>query len=317
MASTDNKHNRVIIDAKKNVNDEFYTPYDTIEQEMSHHVSYFTDKTVYCNCDDPDHSNFIRYFIDNFRRLNLKCLYATSVTGKLTVYDGDESVVYDIRDGDMFADFCVDVLTRSDVVVTNPPFSRSAELLDLLYRHKKKFLLLMNNNTVIHRHVFPRFINREIWLGATLFTGTFPYFIVPDEFTNNIRGHYREVDGIKYKQVNNICWLTNIQTDDRDVVLHVDKKFDDTYVSYDDIDIINVDLVKNIPYDYDGAIGVPLTVLKYLHDDGMIHCEHDGDVSKYRIIGCMCRSKIDEYNFGYPTVNGKRKFVRIIIKINE
>lgn len=255
----------------------------------------------------------MKYFINNFNRLKLKKLYASSLDHNLIEYDGKTTTISTLNSGDMFGDECIEILKMSDIVVTNPPFSLNEKLILKLIELDKQFLLLSNNNIITHKSIFPLLCNHKIWLGHTLFTGTYPYFIVPDKFVNEINGHYREIDGVKQKQVNNTCWLTNININKNNVI-RLTEKFNDTYIKYDTVDILNCDLVKNIPVDYDERIGVPITILKYMNSAGFIECKYNDKTILYEIVGIMSRNTVDEYNFGYPIINGKKKFARLIIK---
>lgn len=310
MASTDNKTNRFIISGR--ADDEFYTLYETIEKELCNYDKQFYGKIVYCNCDDL-RSNFVKYFIDNFNRLKLKKLYASSLDYNLIEYDGNNTTISTLNNGDMFGEECIEILKQSDIVVTNPPFSLNEKLILKLIELNKQFLLLSNNNIITHKTIFPLLCNHQIWLGYTLFTGTYPFFIVPDKFVNEINGHYREVDGVKQKQVNNTCWLTNIPIN-KNNILKLQETYNNSYIKYDTADILNCDLVKNIPADYNEPIGVPITILKYMNAEGCIECMHNNNLILYKIIGIMSRNTVDEYNFGYPIINGKKKFARLIIE---
>lgn len=310
MASTDNKTNRFIISGR--ADDEFYTLYETIDKELCMYDMQFNDKIVYCNCDNLD-SNFVKYFICNFDRLKLKKLYVSSLNNNLIIYDGNCIINNLLNNGDMFNEECIDILKQSDIVVTNPPFSLNEKLILKLIELNKQFLLLSNNNIITHKKIFPLLCNHQIWLGYTLFTGTYPFFIVPDKFVNEINGHYREVEGVKQKQVNNVCWLTNILIN-KNNVLQLHELYNNSYVKYDTADILNCDLVKNIPVNYNEPIGVPITILKYMNPEGFIECSYNNNLILYKIIGIMSRNIVDEYNFGYPIINGKKKFVRLILK---
>ena len=306
--------NANLVNAKKAKNDEFYTQLTDIEKEMRHYKEFFKGKVVYCNCDDARESNFFKYFSLNFEHLGLKKLISTGFKadgkGVVLVYEGDkngnrkvdneEIVVNELQgNGDFRSAECIEFLKEADVVVTNPPFSLFREYVAQLMEYGKKFLIIGNGNAVTYKEIFPLIKNNKIWLGASKGIGGKFCFIVPETYENNF---VSVVDGKRIGQVNNACWFTNIDHAKRNTELDLYRKYDaDAYPKYDNYDAID-STTAEIPMDYDGVIGVPITFLdKY--------CP-----SQFEIIAQMANTNVDEYNFGYPFVFGKKKYARILIR---
>lgn len=191
------KNNKHFHTAKANKNDEFYTKLEDIENELAHYTDFFKDKVVYCNCDSPDHSNFWKYFYDNFQPLGLKRLISTYLDNTQsfkTEYDGESMIKTPlIGNGDFSSDECVEILKECDVVVTNPPFSLWRQFIHLLILYNKKFLAIGNKTAIIYRELFYKVKENKVWFGYT----------IPKEFITS--------DGIT-KKVSGICrWFTNIE----------------------------------------------------------------------------------------------------------
>jgi len=306
--------------AKKAKNDEFYTQLTDIEKELVNYVDFFAGKTVYCNCDDARESNFFKYFSNRFEELGLKKLIATGYKenekGVVLIYEGDkngnhivdneEIKVTELKgDGDFRSEECIEFLKEADVVVTNPPFSLFKEYVAQLMEYDKKFLILANGNAITYKEFFPYIKEGKVWLGRTLFTGKMPFFKVPDGYLLDNDRYEKREDGI-YKQVNSICWFTNISNDRKRDVLFLYKKYTpEDYPKYDNYDAINCDKAVDIPVDYDGVIGVPITTLKYLWSDGLIHTSSD----QFEIV--KFRKGDDDKDL---SVNGKCPYFRILIK---
>ena len=301
--------------AKSAKNDEFYTRFEDIEKELKNYKDFFRGKVVYCNCDRVDgdnRSNFFVYFAENFKEFGLKRLICTSYNkggkGRLCIYDDETNLnnIIDMDgDGDFRSEECVKWLKKCDVVVTNPPFSLFRDFVAQLIKYDKKFLIIGNNNAVTYKEIFPLIKDGKIWLGRTLFTGKMPFFKVPNDYDiNNSRFEVRE-DGI-YKQVNAVCWFTNIYNQTNKEVLDVYCKYNEVdYPKYDNYDAINCDVFAKLPMDYDGVIGVPITSLKYLWDDGTLHVEINGVTTQFEIVG-LTRAMI----------GGKKIYARILIRRN-
>ena len=240
------KNNSHFHTAKANKNDEFYTKLEDIENELVHYTDFFRNKVVYCNCDSPNHSNFWKYFHDNFHSLGLKKLISThldSVQSFKTEYDGESTTkTLLIENGDFSSDECVEILKDCDVVVTNPPFSLWRQFIHLLILYNKKFLAIGNKTAVIYRELFYKVKENKVWFGYT----------IPKEFITS--------DGIT-KKVSGICrWFTNIEP--RPTIEDVKLiEFDQSkHRRYSNYMAVNVDNIKQIP-DTNEIIGVPITFL--------------------------------------------------------
>ena len=266
--------------AKRAKNDEFYTQLTDIEKELRHYREHFKGATVLCNCDDPFESNFFKFFVLNFKRLGLKKLIATCYEGSAvaeyrdgkakpykavvtTVHDttGDGGVdMEDVRnlfelgenelvelegDGDFRSEECLALLDEADIVATNPPFSLFREYVSVLMEHQKKFIVIGSQNAITYKEFFPLLKDDKVWLGSTH----------PKEFIQR--------NGT-VKKFGNICWFTNLDIKKRHEELILVKKYaghEDEYPTYDNYDAIEVSRVADIPLDYDGVMGVPITFL--------------------------------------------------------
>ena len=259
--------------AKKAKNDEFYTQLSDIEKEMAHYKDFFKGKIVYCNCDDARESNFFKFFSNNFESLGLKKLITTGYKadgkGVKLVYEGDKNGNFMVDDtevvmtelegnGDFRSEECIELLKECDVVVTNPPFSLFREYVAQLMEYGKNFLIIGNMNAITYKEIFPYIKNNELWWGCSLH-GTKCHFIVPNSYEGN---NVFEENGVRYGKVNNAIWFTNISHTKRNTPLDLYKKYSaDEYPKYDNYDAIEVSRVSEIPMDYDGVMGVPITFL--------------------------------------------------------
>ena len=288
MAANANLHK-----AKNAKNDEFYTQLTDVSKELMHYKHHFKDKIVFCNCDDPTWSAFWKYFHLNFSALGLKKLISTHYdktepTYKMEYTGGDDNdIEVGVKtplegNGDFRNQECLDLLDEADIVVTNPPFSLFREYVACLMEHKKKFLIIGNMNAITYKEFFPLLRNNEVWLGCTNFNVGM-YFFVPDDF--EYRPTYKflkEIDGRKVNRVAGCCWFTNLDHKKRHEKLILWKNYtSDEYPKYDNYDAINVNKVSEIPCDYDGVMGVPITFLdKYNPDQFEIVAFRKGEDGK-------------------------------------
>ena len=276
--------NRNFQDAKTAQEDEFYTQLGDIERELRHYKSHFKGKVVYCNCDDPRVSNFFHYFSYNFEKLGLKKLIATcykSQTADLfsqndseeaiyLEYDGDrndnkvpdpeEIGIKPLRsDGDFRSAESIELLKRADIVVTNPPFSLFREYLAQLMKYDKTFIIVGNQNVISYKEVFPLIKGGRMWLGHN--SGDMK-FKVPDYYEPRATRFWVDENGQKWRSMGNACWFTNLDISKRHEDLILYKSYNPAeYPSYDNFDGIEVAKTADIPVDYDGVMGVPLTFL--------------------------------------------------------
>ena len=313
------RNNTNLHSAKREKNDEFYTLLEDIENELKYYKDYFKGKVVYCNCDNvtkDNRSNFFKYFALNYEFLGLKGLVCTAYNpngkGKKYEYLGDlngnnypdeeeiETTEMD-GDGDFRSQECIEILKKADVVVTNPPFSLFREYVAQLVEYDKKFLIIGELNAVTYKEIFPLIKENKVWLGVTR-TGTGSMWFKVPEIIEEKKGQ-KIVDGICYQTIGTSIWLTNLDHKKRHEEITLYKKYNaENYPKYDNYDAIEVGKVTDIPMDYDGVMGVPTTFLgKY-------------NPSQFEIVGQMMTTKITEFNFGYPYINGKKKFARVLIK---
>lgn len=276
--------------AKDAKNDEFYTQLTDVAKELMHYKEHFKDKIVLCNCDDPTWSAFWKYFHLNFAELGLKKLISThydreKATYKMEYTGGDDNdIEVGVKtplegNGDFRNQECLDLLDESDIVVTNPPFSLFREYVAVLMEHGKKFLIIGNMNAITYKEVFPLIRDDKLWLGVSL-SGSKCSFIVPESYDG--KNVYYDENGQKMAKINNAIWFTNLDHKKRHEKLILWKKYTpEEFPKYDNYDAINVDRYAEIPIDYTGVMGVPITYL-YRHnpDDFEIVAFRKGDDGK-------------------------------------
>ena len=303
--------NKTLTAAKKTKNDEFYTQLSDVERELVHYRKHFKGKIVFCNCDDPYQSAFWQYFHLNFSFLGLKKLIATHYDAKVNTYKleyegGNDTDLYDglktyLRgNGDFRSPECVAILQEADIVVTNPPFSLFREYVAQLMEYQKQFLIIGNQNAITYREIFPLIMDNKAWLGVH--SGDMA-FRVPKDSEPRATRYWVDESGQPWRSIGNAMWLTNLDHAKRhepiDLIEHYTPE---KYPTYDNYDAINVDKTLDIPMDYDGVMGVPITMLQY-------YCPE-----QFNIVGEMVSTQTDDFNHGYPYVNGKRKYARILIQ---
>ena len=315
--------NTNLTDAKKAKNDEFYTRIEDIEKELKYYKDFFRGKVVFCNCGDAIHHNFGKYFSMNFEHLGLKKLICTSFEmdgshGKVAIYEGDKNGNY-IPDSDEWTTYvlegngdfrsaeCVELLKQSDVVVSNPPFSLFREYVAQLMEYGKKFLIIGNMNAITYKEIFPLIKDNKIWLGVSIKSGDRKFY-VPDNYPLNASGCGIDEKGKRFIRVKGVRWFTNIEDANCNLPLDLYKKYNPKdYPKYDNYDAINVNKTSDIPMDYDGVMGVPITFLdKY--------CP-----TQFEIVGLMSGGKGENLTNGNDGrakfyVNGKGVYARILIR---
>lgn len=294
--------------ARKNRNDEFYTQLSDIEQELKHYKQHFKGKVVFCNCDDPEWSNFWKYFELNFDYLGLKKLISTHYEDSKPSYkleiigdiSGDGKVDHkDIiktplkQNGDFRSPEAIEILKEADIVITNPPFGLFREYVAQLEKHNKDFIIIGNTNALTYKEIFKLFKENKIRTGYTNFNVGM-YFFVPDSYEK----YAKIVDGRKMVRVSTSCWFTSLPVKKHQDFLICYKTYNEQdYPKYDNYDAINVSTYTDIPMDYDGAMGVPVTFLdKYNPDQFEIIKFRKGDDEKD-----LC-------------INGKCPYFRVLIK---
>lgn len=302
--------------AKSAKNDEFYTQLTDIEKEMMYYKDFFKGKVVLCNCNDMVHTNFAKYFSLNFEHLGLKKLICTAykidgIHGKVCIYEGDKNgnLVPDIEeweqhllngDGSFDSEECIEFLKECDVVVTNPPFSLFRSFVKTLFDYDKKFLIIGNMNAITYKEIFPYIKNNQLWLGISM-NSTKCSFLVSNEYDK--ANTFIDYDGKKKAKINNTGWFTNIDNKKRNTPLDLYKKYNEKeFPKYDTYNAIEVSKVCDIPMDYDGVMGVPITFLdKY--------CP-----TQFEIVGIANHGSDHEWDLFKPFINGKYIYKRILIK---
>jgi hypothetical protein len=251
---------------------------------MRHYKEHFKGKVVFCNCDDPRVSNFFHYFSYNFENLGLKKLITTCYKNQnrdlfsehksekaiYLEYTGDKNgdkipnpeeigIIKLKGDGDFRSEECIKLLKQADIVVTNPPFSLFKEYVAQLIEHDKKFIIVGNQNAITYKDIFKLIKDNKLWLGYG-FNRNMAHFV---------NKHYVDYAAdLDHKEgmirVSGVVWYTNIDTDKRHEDLILYKKYygnENEYPTYDNYNAINIDKTKEIPCDFKGVMGVPITFI--------------------------------------------------------
>lgn len=292
--------NKSLNAAAKAKKDEFYTQMPDIANELKHYKKHFYDKVVLCNCDDPFESNFFKFFALNFNTWGLKklictCFDGSSIAGnELPLFEDNKDVkrkaykveltevtdinqdgatdLLDVKEilklnppqllqgnGDFRSAECIELLKEADIVVTNPPFSLFREYVAQLMEYNKKFLIIGNQNAITYKEIFPLIRNNKLWLG---YKAGDMSFAVPDSYEPRATRFWIDSSGQKWRSMGNICWYTNLDHKKRHEELDLYKNYTpEEYPKYDNYDAIEVSRVADIPIDYDGYMGVPITFL--------------------------------------------------------
>ena len=319
MAKNDNLHK-----AKRAKADEFYTQLSDIENECKHYWEHFKGKTILCNCDDPRVSNFFRYFSLNFEHLGLKKLIATcyknqdidlfsqesSEKAVYIIYEGDkngnrqvddnELEVKELQgDGDFRSKECIELLKEADIVVTNPPFSLFREYVAQLIEYEKKFLIIGNKNALTYKEIFTLIKANKIWTGVRGFSGGMWF---KSDYEGKTEKIIKDWEGNTERIINvPSIWFTNLDHKKRHEELILYKNYTpEEYPKYDNYDAIEVKKTAEIPMDYNGVMGVPITFLDKYNPE------------QFEILG------LDDHRVQWrgrgPEINGKCVYRRIIIK---
>lgn len=263
--------------ANKNKKDEFYTQLTDIEKEMRHYKEHFRNKTIFCNCDDPEYSNFWKYFQLNFYELGIKKLISTHYeedkpSYKMEIVNNNKGEQFGIPDyvktqlqqnGDFRSQECIEILKEADIVITNPPFSLFREYIAQLFEYDKKFIILGNISSISYKEVFPLIKEGKMWLGASIHSGD-REFRVPESYPLEAAGFRIDEDGNKYIRVKGVRWMTNLDYPERYEDLPLYKTYtEEEYPNYVNYDAIHVDKTSNIPADYYDEMGVPISFLDF------------------------------------------------------
>lgn len=308
MATTNPYGNKYLHKANKAKEDEFYTQLTDIEKELRYYKPFFKDKIIFCNCDDPDYSNFWKYFQLNFYDLGLKKLISTHYetekpSYKLEIVAQEQDRQVGIpeyvktplkQNGDFRSPECIEILKEADIVITNPPFSLFREYVAQLMEYEKHFIIIGNQNAITYKEIFKLLQDNKMWLG---YNNGEMEFIVPDYYEPKAT-RYREENGIKYRSMGNTCWFSNLDVAKRHENITLYKAYnEEDYPKYDNYDAIECSRVSNIPVDYEGAIGVPITFMYNYNPD------------QFEII--KFRKGDDDRDL---SINGKCPYFRILIR---
>lgn len=342
--------NSILNNAKYSADtDEWYTTYETIEEELAHYESQFNGKVVLCNCDDPYESNFAYYFMRNFNKLQIKKLICTSYSGsKIESIKQNNKLLISLMDdkgnnlfpktgyvliitempgasgdvvsddaiaeilqkkgtvkklsgnGDFRTEECVEYLKQCDICCTNPPFSLFAALFSLLVKYNKQYLLIGNQNAITYKEVFPFIKENKAWVGYRFGDMSFR---VPQDTEPRKTRFWVDSEGQKWRSLGNAMWLTNLDIPKRHQMLKLTQYYTPLkYRKYDNYDAIHVARVADIPVDYDGIMGVPITFLKYYNE------------AQFEIVGEANHGSDNEFDLFKPIVDGKETFKRILIR---
>ena len=341
-----NSENSNLHKAKREKNDEFYTRLPDIVNELKHYKDHFKDKVVYCPCDKAfnlGRSNFVQFFIEHFLDWGIKKLVATQyneegrgwkwvvergdVNGNGYIDESEIDTYQLIGNGDFASDECKKIMAECDIVVTNPPFSLFRPFVAQIMDLGKKFLIIGNSNAITYKETFPLLKENRMWLGYT----QPKIFEVPLNKVENEKAQFEE-DGKIFQKFGNICWFTNLTHDKRKEGIYCPQRYtgrEDKYPVYDNYNAIEIGhYTKNgkwegsldeLPYDYDGVMGVPITFLdKYSPE-------------QFEILGIACGNSWANYtdflkslNFkpeikyggglGSPVLRGKGLYARILIR---
>ena len=309
--------------ARMGKNDEFYTMIGTIEKELTYYKKHLKNKIVLCNCDDPKSSAFWKYLHLNFSQLELKKLVSTCYNENdvafKTEYTGgdDNNIEKGIKtqlkgNGDFRSEECLNILDECDVVITNPPFSLFREFVDVLMKYKKKFLVLGNMNAVAYKQIFPFIKNNLLWYGVSIHSGGIKFYI-PKDYPITTKNWGKDETGRIFVKVGGIRWFTNLEHDFRlksKLNLH-ERYTPEKYSKYDNYNAINVNKVAEIPCDYDGAMGVPITFIDKYNPE------------QFEILGIASTwdksNEVQSIRIPYKgrleaSINGKQLYKRILIR---
>lgn len=283
--------------ALKNKNDEFYTFYEDIEKELVLYKEHFIGKTILLAADDEE-SNFWKYFINNFSNFQIKLLIATHFT------DYDSYVLFKdafsckkkrTKDhGDFFGEEVQSLLSNVDIVITNPPFSRFREFIISIIEKNKDFILVGTENAATAKEVFPLFKEEKIFFGKNKIKS----FLKPDGTTQDF---------------GNITWLTSFRNNFNEPFIPTKELKEQVF--YDNYEAINIDKLNDIPNNYFGPMGVPITYLKRQNSNLFSILGIGSGISKKnKLYGRVVYHENKSDRGGAPLINGKIKYTRVFIE---
>lgn len=320
--------------AKRIKDDEFYTTYETVKSELIHYAAALQGKTVLCNCDHPIYSNFSRFFIHNFNAYGLKRLICTSYCSNAsvaptmfeitpqsveTINDDCHGLLLDVNsvddsrpeeiythikqlkgNGDFRSSECLAYLKECDIVITNPPFSLFKEFVAEIMRHNKKFLIIGNQNALTYKEIFPLLQNNTVWTGFQF--GEMKFRVPANTKPRNTR-YWVDEQGQKWRSLGNAMWLTNLDNERRHRTLTLKSSYDpEKHRKYDNFDAIHIRNIGEIPADYSGIMGVPITIINIYNSE------------QFEIVGEANHGSDSKYDIFKPLIDGKEVFKRILIR---
>ena len=347
--------NRSLHKGREGRNDEFYTRMEYLPAGLAPYREHLKHKKIYCCCDNPEKSSFVRYFAEHFQELELAGLTATcycaepQICRQMTLF-GEEEIFSAVKsegngkywnlapeqaygtfeemiqrnpvsllngNGDFRSEECISIMQEHDIIITNPPFSLFREYVAQLMEYKKKFLIIGNMNAITYKEIFPLIKENKLWFGY----GFNCSMVFKTQYQNTLEANRKYVISKGYNPDENyiktpaVCWFTNLETSKRNEFLNTGKKYygyENMYPKYDNYNAINVDKVSDIPMDYDGVMGVPITFMdKYNPEQFEII---DG-LNRYTILDVVKINDWAKANHIHLTeINGKSKYLRILIK---
>lgn len=298
--------------------DGWYTTYEAVEKELTHYN--FENQHILCNADDPIESAFTCYFITNFHQLKLKQLTCISYahsnlrglyqlnhpqweqlsqlnTGYVIQMTANNRSFHQLQgDGSFDSTEVVPYWEQADIICTNPPFSKFRKFFDLILYYNKSYLLICNLNAITYINVFPQIINESAHLG---YNCGMKFRVSPDDSSASHK--WKDKIGQCWKSLGTAVWLTNLPVIKRPKLILTCNYSPELYPKYDDQDVIHVDKLANIPKDYPGIMGVPITYLRY-HDP-----------QQFKIVGLADHGSRFNDLF-VPSINGKKIFKKLLIQ---
>jgi hypothetical protein len=225
----------------------------------------------------------------------------------------DKNVLSTLKTGDFRDPECIELLKQADIVVTNPPFSLFREYVAQLMEYEKKFLIVGNQGAIIYKEIFPYVINNKIWLGYG-FKGGAAHFVSPYQDTATANDHREGMI-----RVSGVHWLTNLDIPKRNEFIDLVCKYNSNdYPTFDNYNAINVNKTSDIPMDYAGIMGVPITFLdKYNPEQFEIIWQASGNTracAPKDVLDLVGYSVHPEDRGGCGVVKGKRQYSRILIR---
>lgn len=290
--------------------------------ELSAYAEHFEGAHIYLNCDNPNTSNFWKYFHINFSKFKLARLTATyyNADNQSTQFDyfGDNdcdithyATTTLVGNGDFRSNEGIELLKEADIIITNPPFSLFREYITTLFKYNKKFIVMGNMNAVTTNAIFPLFKDNLLWYGHSIHSGDVKFY-VPDDYPLEASTCGVDKDGRKYIRVKGIRWFTNIDYKNRHTPLICSEVYSPIkYVKYDNYDAININKTSEIPLNYCGEMGVPITFLdKYCPEQ----FEIVGNSSSLAVPIHTSQGKVLSGRF---YIDGKRLYDRIVVRYTD